>query len=101
MSVGTLSACLTPTVSALAQAQGELIQEVMAWHIARAKLKQAQGLLALECGYTPENPWTPAGHTCRLAVLGPAQATRAETAGPELMRAPVLSPLRAALAVLG
>lgn len=42
---------------ALVQAQGELIQEVMAWHTARAKLKQAQGLLAFECGFTPEHPW--------------------------------------------
>ena len=41
----------------LGQAQGELVQEVMAWHTARAKLKQAQGLLALECWYSPENPW--------------------------------------------
>jgi hypothetical protein len=41
----------------LGQAQGELIQEVMAWHTAGAKLKQAQGLLALECGYSPEHPW--------------------------------------------
>ncbi len=29
----------------------------MAWHTARAKLKQAQGLLAAECGFTPEHPW--------------------------------------------
>jgi outer membrane protein TolC len=49
----------------LGQAQGELIQEVMAWHTARAKLKQAQGMLAVECGYTPEDPWP--------AVRGPAK----------------------------
>src|SRR5207244_4007886 len=41
----------------LGQAQAEFIQEVMAWHTARAKLRQAQGLLAVECGYSPEHPW--------------------------------------------
>jgi hypothetical protein len=50
----------------LLQTQGELIQEVMAWHTARAKLKQAQGLLALECGYSPEHPWK-AGESCLSA----------------------------------
>ncbi len=33
------------------KARGDLIHEVMAWHIARVKLKEAQGLLAAECGY--------------------------------------------------
>ena len=51
----------------LDQAKGELIQEVMAWHTARAKLKQAQGVLAIECGYTPENPWPTPGESCRQA----------------------------------
>jgi hypothetical protein len=32
------------------RARGDLVKEVMAWHIARAKLKQAQGVLASECG---------------------------------------------------
>ena len=31
------------------RARGDLVKEVMAWHIARAKLKQAQGLLPVEC----------------------------------------------------
>jgi outer membrane protein TolC len=31
------------------KARGDVLHEVMAWNIARAKLKQAQGLLALEC----------------------------------------------------
>lgn len=48
----------------LLEAKGDLIQEVMAWHTARAKLKQAQGLLAIECGYTPENPWLRADDVC-------------------------------------
>ncbi|HWY86208.1 MAG TPA: TolC family protein, partial [Gemmataceae bacterium] len=48
----------------LGQAQGEWIQEVMAWHTARAKLKQAQGLLALECGFSPEHPWADNGNSC-------------------------------------
>ncbi len=48
----------------LAQAQAEVLQEVMAWHTARAKLKQAQGLLALECGYTPEHPWDLPNKSC-------------------------------------
>jgi hypothetical protein len=34
------------------QAQTDLVHQVVAWQIARAKLKQAQGLFALECGYT-------------------------------------------------
>jgi hypothetical protein len=42
------------------KARGELIQEVMAWHVARAQLKQAQGLLSLECGYSPDEVHT--GH---------------------------------------
>ncbi len=46
------------------EAKGELIQEVMAWHTARAKLKQAQGVLAVECGYTPENPWVQPDGSC-------------------------------------
>src|SRR5207302_1699969 len=33
------------------RARGDLIKEVMAWHIARVKLKQAQGILAAECGF--------------------------------------------------
>jgi hypothetical protein len=56
----------------LGQAQGEWIQEVMAWHTARAKLKQAQGLLALECGFSPEHPWADNGNSC--AVLSSASS---------------------------
>jgi hypothetical protein len=79
----------------LAAAQGELIQEVMAWHTACAKLKQAQGLLALECGYTPEHPWSGAGHGCRQALPGPAyRYSDAPASGPEQIRAPVGPPLR-------
>ncbi len=48
----------------VAQSQAEVLQEVMAWHTARAKLKQAQGLLALECGYTSEHPWSHSGQPC-------------------------------------
>jgi outer membrane protein TolC len=31
------------------RARGDLVKEVMAWHIARAKLRQAQGVLPREC----------------------------------------------------
>jgi outer membrane protein TolC len=31
------------------RARGDLVQEVMAWHRARIKLKEAQGVLPLEC----------------------------------------------------
>jgi hypothetical protein len=31
------------------RARGDLVKELMAWHIARAKLRQAQGILAREC----------------------------------------------------
>jgi outer membrane protein TolC len=51
----------------LDQSKGELIQEVMAWHTAQAKLRQAQGLLAADCGYTPENPWSRREGTCSSA----------------------------------
>jgi hypothetical protein len=58
----------------LAQAQGEFLQEVMAWHVGRAKLKQAQGLLALECGYTPEHPWGAVSPPCLQATPTQARA---------------------------
>ena len=35
----------------LHRAESELVHRVIAWKIARVKLKQAQGLLAVECGY--------------------------------------------------
>jgi hypothetical protein len=72
----------------LGQAQGELIQEVMAWHTARAKLKQAQGILAMECGFTPEHPWSETGRPCNAAV-----SSREVTASPE----PFHGPLRGTL----
>lgn len=40
---------MTSTTLELLKSRGEVIQEVMAWHIARAKLRQAMGLLAAEC----------------------------------------------------
>jgi hypothetical protein len=40
----------------LVQAQTDLVHQVVAWEIAHVKLKQAQGLFAMECGYTqPSN----------------------------------------------
>jgi hypothetical protein len=60
----------------LAQSKGELIQEVMAWHTARAKLKQAQGLLAIECGYTPESPWGQSDGACAVADGARADGAR-------------------------
>jgi hypothetical protein len=49
---GALSAVdVTPARLAWLKAKSDLVHEVMAWHIARVKLKQAQGLLAAECGY--------------------------------------------------
>jgi hypothetical protein len=33
--------------------QADLVQEAVAWHNAGVQLKQAQGLLAIECGYHP------------------------------------------------
>ncbi len=35
----------------LLRAEGDVVHRVIAWKIAQAKLKQAQGLLAAECGY--------------------------------------------------
>ena len=67
----------------LGQAQGEFIQEVMAWHTARAKLKQAQGLLAPECGFTPEHPWPSGGNACEVQSLEPSPGvTRARLLPP-------------------
>jgi hypothetical protein len=34
------------------EARGELVHQVIAWEIARVRLKRAQGLYALQCGYT-------------------------------------------------
>jgi hypothetical protein len=34
------------------EARAELVHHVVAWEIAHVKLKQAQGIFALECGYT-------------------------------------------------
>jgi len=49
---GTLSAIdVVPVRLAQLKARGELAEAVMAWHIARTKLRQAQGLLAAECGF--------------------------------------------------
>jgi outer membrane protein TolC len=36
----------------LLRAEGDTLHRVIAWKIAQAKLKQAQGLLAAECGYS-------------------------------------------------
>ena len=47
------SAEMTSTTLELLKSRGEVIQEVMAWHIARAKLRQAQGLLSAECAAGP------------------------------------------------
>jgi hypothetical protein len=44
------SAEVTSTTLDVLKSRSEVIQEVMGWHIARVKLKQAQGLLASECG---------------------------------------------------
>ena len=35
----------------LLRAESDMLHRVIAWKIAEAKLKQAQGLLAAECGY--------------------------------------------------
>ena len=35
----------------LLRAESDTVHRVLAWKIAQAKLKQAQGLLAAECGY--------------------------------------------------
>jgi len=49
---GTLSAIdVAPVRLAQLKARGELVEAVMVWHIARTKLRQAQGLLAAECGF--------------------------------------------------
>ena len=34
----------------LIERQSDLVHQVIAWRIAQAKLKEAQGLLAVECG---------------------------------------------------
>jgi hypothetical protein len=44
---------MTSTTLDLLKSRGDVIQEVTAWHIARAKLRQAQGLLAAECASGP------------------------------------------------
>ena len=36
---------------AVAEAQSDLVAKIIAWKIAKVKLKEAQGLLAIECGY--------------------------------------------------
>jgi hypothetical protein len=42
------------------EAETDLLHHVVAWEIARAKLKQSQGLFAMECGYTePADPVDP------------------------------------------
>jgi hypothetical protein len=41
------------------EAQSDLHQHVAAWHIARVKLSQAQGLLAEQCGFSPCSPAGP------------------------------------------
>jgi hypothetical protein len=35
----------------LLRAESDMVHRVIAWRIAQAKLKQAQGMLAAECGY--------------------------------------------------
>jgi outer membrane protein TolC len=37
----------------LLRADGDEVHRVIAWKVAQVKLKQAQGLLAAECGYGP------------------------------------------------
>lgn len=44
---------ITAAVQEWLKARGDLIQEVMAWNIARTRLRQAQGILALECTAAP------------------------------------------------
>jgi hypothetical protein len=43
---------LTKTHQGLFKARGDVITEFVSWKIAVAKLKQAQGILPAECGYT-------------------------------------------------
>lgn len=40
---------VTPTMLDWLKARGDLVQEIMNWHIARVKLRQAQGLLPRDC----------------------------------------------------
>jgi hypothetical protein len=40
----------------LLEARGELVQQVMAWNTARARLEQAQGMLAEACGFVGGPP---------------------------------------------
>ncbi len=42
------------------KARGEVVKEFLGWKNAAAKLKQAQGILPAECGYTEQAPCTPA-----------------------------------------
>jgi Outer membrane efflux protein len=45
------------------KARAELVEEVVGWHVARVKLKEARGLLVLECGYVCPPPPTAASET--------------------------------------
>jgi hypothetical protein len=44
---------VAPVRLAWLKTRSDLVHEVMAWHIARAKLRQAQGMLVAECGFAP------------------------------------------------
>jgi outer membrane protein TolC len=60
------------------RARGEIVKEVMAWHIARAKLQQAQGILPLHCPKPAPSPCGPAstaaGNKCCTPALGTADS---------------------------
>jgi hypothetical protein len=51
------------------KARGEVVKEFLSWKIAVVKLKQAQGILPAECGYTAGDPNETCGAACSLAEL--------------------------------
>src|SRR5204862_4614713 len=62
----------------IVKAEGELMRKLIAWRIAQVKLKQAQGVLATECGYqhTPccgacGRKGCHGGHRCLAATTRP------------------------------
>jgi hypothetical protein len=53
---GTVSTVAVITAQlALLKARGETLHEIVGWQIGRIKLKEAQGLLVVECGYDPHH----------------------------------------------
>jgi hypothetical protein len=49
------------------KARGEVIKEFIGWKIAAVKVKQSQGILPAECGYTSEAPCT----ACAACIANP------------------------------